>query len=96
MTSWDYHSQPDNRPPQVPDHRPLAEAAGLKVLAYEDTKDWYRRGVAFADFLLHRADDLAREADAPVADVRAGLTGMRATFECMTRRFFLVAQRPVS
>jgi SAM-dependent methyltransferase len=95
MTSWDYHSQPDNRPPQVPDHRPLAEAAGLEVLAYEDTKDWYRRSVAFADFLLDRADDLAREAGAPVADVRAGISEMRATFECMTRRFFLVAQRPI-
>ena len=29
MTSWDYHSQPRNRPPQIADHRPLAENAGF-------------------------------------------------------------------
>lgn len=96
MTSWDYHSQPANRPPQVPDHRPLAEAAGLQVLAYEETKDWYRGCVMFADFLLDRAEDLARESAAPVAQVRAGVSEMRATVDCMTRRFLLVAQRPMS
>jgi SAM-dependent methyltransferase len=95
MTSWDYHAQPVNRPPQVDDHRPLAEAAGLEVLAYEDTVDWYHRGVAFAEFLLDRAEDLAREAAAPVEQVRAGIAEMRATLECMTRRFLLVAHRPV-
>lgn len=96
MTSWDYHSQPVNRPPQVADHRPLAEAAGLEVVAYEETEDWHRRCVVFADFLLDRVDDLAREGDEPVADVRAGIAEMRATIDCMRRRFLLVAQRPTT
>lgn len=96
MTSWDYHTQPVNRPPQAADHRPLAEAAGLDVLVYEDTDDWYRRCVLFADFLLDRAEILAREAAAPMEQVRAGLVEMRATMECMIRRFLLVAHRPAS
>ena len=29
MTTWDYHRQPDDRPRQVADHRPLFRAAGL-------------------------------------------------------------------
>ena len=29
FTSWDYHSQPVGRPPQVADHRPLLVAAGF-------------------------------------------------------------------
>ena len=49
-----------------------------------------------ADFLLDRADDLAREGDEPVADVRAGIAEMRATIDCMRRRFLLVAQRPTT
>ena len=40
LTSWDYHSQPVGRPPQVPDHRPLAEAAGFDILAYDTTDRW--------------------------------------------------------
>ncbi|WP_370945143.1 cyclopropane-fatty-acyl-phospholipid synthase family protein [Amycolatopsis sp. cg5] len=27
MTTWDYHTQPDGRPPQLSDHRPVIEAA---------------------------------------------------------------------
>ena len=30
LTSWDYHRQPVGRPPQVPDHRPVAVAAGSR------------------------------------------------------------------
>jgi SAM-dependent methyltransferase len=96
MTSWDYHTQPDNRPPQIADHRPLAEAAGLQVLAYDDTEEWYRRCVDFAEFLLDKVEDLAREAAAPAERLRAGITEMRSTMECMIRRFFLVAQRPAT
>jgi SAM-dependent methyltransferase len=96
MTSWDYHSQPVNRPPQVADHRPLVEAAGLHVVSYEDSEDWHTRCVLFVDFLLEHAGDLARDAGAPVDDVRAGISEMRATIDCMTRRFILIAQRPNS
>lgn len=94
MTSWDYHTQPRNRPPQIPDHRPLAEAAGLRVLRYDDTDDWRNRCVVFADFLLDRAEALAQEAGAPVEEVLADLADMRDSIDCMTRRFLLVAQRP--
>ena len=92
MTSWDYHSQPRNRPPQIADHRPLAENAGFTVLAYEETQDWRRRCVVFAEFLLERAEELAAEDAVPVQEMRSALRDMRASIECMTRRFLLVAQ----
>ena len=93
MTSWDYHSQPPNRPPQVEDHRPLAERAGFDVVAYDETDDWYRRCVVFADFLLGRVEDVAAEAEVPVDEMRAELEEMRAGMDCMSRRFLLVAER---
>lgn len=96
MTSWDYRSQPANRPPQVADHRPLAESAGLEVLAYEETEDWHRRCVVFADFLLARTEDLAREAEVPTEKMSAGIEEMRATIDVMSRRFLLVAELPTT
>jgi SAM-dependent methyltransferase len=95
ITSWDYHTQPANRPPQVADHRPLVEAAGLAVTEYEPTEDWHERCVSFADYLIQHAAELAAEADEPVDDVRAGLREMRASIDCMSRRFLLVAERPL-
>ena len=93
MTSWDYNSQPRNRPPQIADHRPLAENAGFIVLAYEETQDWRRRCVVFAEFLLERAEGLAAEDAISVEEVRSAVGDMRASIECMTRRFLLVAER---
>jgi SAM-dependent methyltransferase len=93
MTSWDYHSQPRNRPPQIADHRPLAEYAGFSVLSYEETDDWRRRCVVFAEFLLERVEELAAEAAVPVQEMLSGLDDMRASIDCMTRRFLLVAER---
>jgi hypothetical protein len=43
FTSWDYDRQPAGRPPQVDDRRPLLEAAGFDVIAYEETDEWRRR-----------------------------------------------------
>ena len=93
MTSWDFHSQPANRPPQVADHRPLVELAGLTVLGYDETENWRERCMVFTDFLDSHASDLAEEADATVEEVREGLTDMRDSIECMSRRFMLVAER---
>lgn len=93
MTSWDYHTQPLNRPPQIDDHRPLAESAGLDVLAYDETEDWHRRCVVFADFLLARVEDLAAEEGLPVEEMHAALHDLRSSMDCMSRRFLLVARR---
>ena len=94
MTSWDYHDQPRNRPPQVDDHRPLAKAAGLSVVAYEETEDWRGRCVRFADFLLDRVDDMAREANVSVEEMGEALADMRASIDLMTRRVLLIAEHP--
>ncbi|MBA2953778.1 methyltransferase domain-containing protein [Nocardioides sp. MAH-18] len=94
MTSWDYDGQPRNRPPQVPDHRPLAEEAGLTVLRYDETDDWLRRCQVFADFLLEHADEAAAEAGMPTSVLRAALRDMRDSTDLMTRRFLLVAEKP--
>lgn len=94
ITSWDYDGQPRNRPPQVDDHRPLAEEAGLEVLVYEETDDWYRRCSSFADFLLEHADEVAAEAGTPVEEVRPALHDMRDSIDLMTRRFLMIAEKP--
>lgn len=93
MTTWDYHSQPANRPPQVDDHRPLLEAAGFVVERYDDTDDWERRQRHTVVAMLDRAEALAEEAGQPVDDVRASIEDMAATFDCMIRRVLIVARR---
>jgi hypothetical protein len=91
LTSWDYHSQPVGRPPQVPDHRPLAEAAGFEVLAYDTTDRWRERNERAGQLLLTPQRSLQRRA-ASRRGGPGGLREMNATVDTMIRRFFLVAQ----
>jgi hypothetical protein len=93
LTSWDYHHQPEGRPPQVADHRDLLTAAGLDVLAYEDTPDWELRHREINRLLVEAAEDLAEERDLPVEQVRAEISEMAATIDAMTRRVLMVAER---
>ncbi len=92
LTSWDYHTQPVGRPPQVADHRPHAEAAGFRVISYDETRRWRERQEATGAGLLAAADELAAEAGEPVEVVKAGIEEMNATTATMIRRFFLVAE----
>jgi SAM-dependent methyltransferase len=94
LTTWDYHRTPDGRPPQVADHRPLVEAAGLQLLAYDDTPNWEHNQRAIHERLLDRVDDLAAEDGSDPEEVRAGLLEMAATTDCMIRRVLLVAEKP--
>jgi hypothetical protein len=93
MTTWDYHTQPANRPPQVEDHRPLLEAAGFVVERYDDTEEWERRQRQTVDAMLDQVDALANESGRPVDDVRASIEDMAATFSCMIRRVLMIARR---
>ena len=92
LTSWDYHSQPVGRPPQVPDHRPPAEAAGFDILAYDTTDRWREFNERAGQGLLDAADELAAESGESVDEVRAGILEMNATLETMIRRILLVAE----
>lgn len=93
FTSWDYHAQPAGRPPQVPDHRPVLEAAGFVVVGYDATVDWRRRVQQYGDGLLARADELAAQSGDDPVRTRAGLAEMQATVAAMTRRVYVVAER---
>lgn len=93
FTTWDYRSQPVGRPPQVNDHRPLLEAAGFDVKAYDETEDWFGRQSRTAAGLLAAAEELSVESGTDVAAVRPGLNEMVATFATTLRRVFVVAQR---
>ena len=92
LTSWDYWRQPAGRPPQVQDHRPIAQAAGFTILTYEETPGWRdileRTGVA----MLAAAAELAAESGEPVEVVRSLLIEENATIDAMSRRIFLVAE----
>lgn len=93
MTTWDYHSQPANRPPQVDDHRPLLEDAGFEVERYDDTEDWQSRQRRTADAMLENVEELAKESGQPVDDARRAIQEMAATIDCMIRRVLVVARR---
>ncbi|WP_367124323.1 class I SAM-dependent methyltransferase [Streptomyces phytohabitans] len=95
FTSWDYDRTPDDRPPQVPDHRPLLTRAGFTVRAYEETPHWRRRMRAVSHGLIAHRDGLAAEegpeaADAVVASVRHQLAYQ---IPLMSRRVLAVAER---
>lgn len=93
LTTWDYSRQPAGRPPQVADHRPLLEAAGFTVLAYDETDDWRARQNRIDELLLGRADEYAAEQGESPDDVRAAVAEMHATLDCMIRRVLVVAER---
>lgn len=92
LTSWDYHGQPVNRPPQVPDHRPLLEPAGFRLVAYEDTPDWRENQERMHAGLMDAIEEVAAEEGESVESAREGLAEMNATMAFMTRRFLLVAE----
>jgi hypothetical protein len=77
FTSWDYHSQPVGRPPQVNDHRPLLSDSGFEVLAYDETDDWQRRLAETAAGLMENVEELAAESGVDVAGLRASIEEMR-------------------
>jgi SAM-dependent methyltransferase len=93
LTSWDFDRQPAGRPPQVEDHRPLLEAAGFTVDAYEETPRWRELQYGTTDGLLGSADELAAESGEDLAQLRADLEEMRASLDCMRRRVLVVATR---
>jgi len=92
LTSWDYLGQPPNRPPQVPDHRPLLAPAGFRLLAYDETPDWRTSMERMHAGLADDVDAYAAEQGLPVDEVRTRLSEMHATTAFMTRRFLLVAE----
>ena len=90
-TTWDYHTQPAGRPPQVEDHRPLLHEAGFDVEVYEDTPDWDQRQRSINELLLARVADLAAENGEDPAEVRTGIEEMAATQDTMSRRVLIIA-----
>jgi ubiquinone/menaquinone biosynthesis C-methylase UbiE len=92
FTSWDYHTQPIGRPPQVNDHRPLLDAAGFDVLAYDETEEWRLRITETTAGLLESVEELAAETGDSIEDVNTQLLEMQATGNAMSRRVLAVAK----
>ena len=93
MTTWDYHSQPIGRPPQVDDHRPLLAEAGFDVVAYDDTPSWRERHERLDALLLDAVEELAAESGDDPDDVRTSIEEMHATLATILRRVLFVARR---
>jgi len=93
LTTWDYSTQPENRPPQVSDHRPILEAAGFDVRHYEETDRWRERQRAIDASLLSSVDELAAEDGSDPAEVREGILDMDRTIDHMLRRALIVAEK---
>ncbi|RSM66931.1 class I SAM-dependent methyltransferase [Amycolatopsis sp. WAC 01376] len=93
VTTWDFEGQPENRPPQVPDHRPLLEAAGFDVQSYEETADWRARQRRTGELSLERVAELAAESGADPAKLRASIELALRNQDLMTRRVLIVASR---
>jgi ubiquinone/menaquinone biosynthesis C-methylase UbiE len=93
VTTWDYHSQPQGRPPQVSDHRPLLGAAGFVLLTYEETTEWRQRQLRTTDSLLAAVEELAAETGEDREELEADLREMRATDATMIARRLIVAER---
>ena len=92
-TTWDYHTQPVNRPPQVDDHRPLLAEADLRVVTYEETPRWLENHRKLNSLLLDAVDELAEESGEDPEEVRAGVEDMAATVDAMLRRVLIVAEK---
>jgi SAM-dependent methyltransferase len=93
LTTWDFHSQPRGRPPQVADHRPLLRAAGFDVLAYEETADWRQRQLRTVDGMLAAVDQLAAETGEDRDALKADLSEMRSNDATVIARRLIVAGR---
>ena len=91
FTSWDFRSQPSNRPPQVEDHRPLLAEADFEVLRYDETVDWVQRQRGTTTGLLASVSELAPAWGVTEAEARAALEEMDATMDHHLRRFIAVA-----
>lgn len=91
LTTWDYAEQPPNRPPQVSDHRPGAEAAGFEVLAYEETAEWRERQLSVMELLGQNLDEYAAELGAPPETVAEGLEDMATSIAAQSRRVLMLA-----
>lgn len=92
-TTWDYHTQPVNRPPQVEDHRPLLIEAGFRVDSYDETPQWLENHRTLDSLMLDSVDELAEESGEDPAEVRADIQEMSATVDAMLRRVLIVAEK---
>jgi ubiquinone/menaquinone biosynthesis C-methylase UbiE len=92
-TTFDYHRQPQGRPPQVDDHRPLLKRAAFQVLAYEETAQWRYRAESTSDGLLAAVDEIAVQTGEDPDQLRAETREMRASVDDMSRRVLIVAER---
>ncbi len=92
-TTWDYHTQPVNRPPQVDDHRPLLIEAGFRVDGYHETPRWLENHRTLDSLMLDAVDELAEESGENPDEVRAAVQEMAATVDMMLRRILIVAEK---
>ncbi len=78
----------------VPDYRPLLEAAGLTVEAYEETPDWQQRVYDTFSTLVEHSDELNEEMGERAAAGTLAEAMLTVSIKPYPRRIMTVASRP--
>jgi SAM-dependent methyltransferase len=78
----------------VPDYRPVLEAAGFKIEAYEETPGWQERVNAAFGAILDASDTLAAEMGELAAASAVAEAMLTAGIQPYPRRVLAVASRP--
>ena len=94
LTTWDFFAPSAAIPvPQVNDHRPLLQEAGLAVEVYEETHDWKRRQLAVYERIRALRDTIIAEMGEAAARPYITHAHTRAAELDHGRRIFVTARR---
>jgi hypothetical protein len=93
LTTWEHFGYSERlRAEQCADYRPLLEAEGLSVEAYEEPPDWQRQQRAWAEGLIAAESEMAREME-PATAARFAAMARGSLAEMPLRRYIRIGGR---